>query len=452
MCGKWHLLLIIALLCVIYPGASTLRSQETVKETSDTAAKESPEEIRKRLAEEKRKLEAIKQQRSSVNTEMQKLSAERSRLKKLLIDYAGRVQSSEAALSKLETRLKTLRRKEEIVRQSMQGRRETIGEMLGHLQRMGRNPPPILATHRDDALKMVRSAMLMSNMLPKLSEQAETLKSELQNLVSLKTKIAKQSERLRQQNAELESDRLRVKDLLEEKDRRLVGHNQELQHFEERAKEHSKSVASLGELITKVDLEMQRKTELGAYEQQLIVDAIQAKKQLGRKAAVELTPSEKKNNAFINPGRIMPALPFDKTKNTLSLPVRGTVLRGFGEKMKYDNTHKGLSIQTRSNAQITSPSDGWIAYAGKFRSYGQLLIINAGGGYHILLAGLDRIDVKTSQFVLAGEPIGAMETIDSNKKDTKKIKLPVLYIEFRKDGRPIDPNPWWSEEQQVSEK
>lgn len=418
-------------------------------------AQESAEEMRKRLAEEKLKLEAIQSKKLGVNKQVKELDRERARLNKLLIDYAQRIQKSETNLTSLETKLTKLHGKEETLRKSMLKRRAAIADMLGLLQRMARNPPPVMATHRDDSLKMVRSAMLMSDLLPKLKTQADTLKGELSNLINLKTTITKQSEQLRIQNAEMESDQLRVKELLQEKNSRILSHNKELQEFEQRAKSHSKSVANLGDLIAKVDLEMKRKTELGAYEKQLIVDEKLAKEKYGKRPAVELTPDEKKN-AFIDPGRIKPALPFGKAKHTLSLPVRGKQLRRFGDKDKYGSSSKGISIQTRANAQITSPSDGWIAYAGKFRSYGQLLIINAGGGYHILLAGLDRIDVKTSQFVLAGEPIGVMQepdglSPDQGKQRAKKASKPVLYVEFRKDGRPIDPAPWWSGGQLASE-
>ena len=86
-----------------------------------------------------------------------------------------------------------------------------------------------------------------------------------------------------------------------------------------------------------------------------------------------------------------------------------------------------------------------MAYAGPFRSYGQLVIINAGEGYHILLAGMRRIDVSLGQFVLAGEPIANMGVSTQTTSRRSKSARPVLYIEFRKDGQPIDPNPWWAE-------
>jgi septal ring factor EnvC (AmiA/AmiB activator) len=92
--------------------------------------------------------------------------------------------------------------------------------------------------------------------------------------------------------------------------------------------------------------------------------------------------------------------------------------------------------------------DGWVAYADEFRTYGQLLIINAGGGYHILLAGMQRIDVNVGQFVLAGEPVAAMGASapgdSAPGNDDKANGRPVLYVEFRKDGQPIDPGPWWA--------
>ena len=91
-----------------------------------------------------------------------------------------------------------------------------------------------------------------------------------------------------------------------------------------------------------------------------------------------------------------------------------------------------------------------MAHAGPFRGYGQLLIINAGNGYHIVLAGLGHIDVATGQPVLAGEPIGEMG--DGNLLTTEVAKTtsagPVLYVEFRKDGSAINPGPWWAKTDQ----
>ena len=86
-----------------------------------------------------------------------------------------------------------------------------------------------------------------------------------------------------------------------------------------------------------------------------------------------------------------------------------------------------------------------MVYAGPFRSYGQLLILNAGGGYHVLLAGMERISVDLGQFVLTGEPVAVMGgQAQLSAAVAIGSKKPALYVEFRKDGTPIDPSPWWA--------
>jgi septal ring factor EnvC (AmiA/AmiB activator) len=159
---------------------------------------------------------------------------------------------------------------------------------------------------------------------------------------------------------------------------------------------------------------------------------------------VEIKPESTKV-AFANPDRLKPALPFDQAKGTLRLPAQGRQLKNFGDLDTAGAPLKGISLQTREEARITAPADGWVVYAGPFRSYGQLLIINAGGGYHLLLAGMSRIDVSLGQFVLAGEPIAVMGNPNESSISSDDISRPVLYVEFRKDGRPVDPGPWWAE-------
>jgi septal ring factor EnvC (AmiA/AmiB activator) len=86
-----------------------------------------------------------------------------------------------------------------------------------------------------------------------------------------------------------------------------------------------------------------------------------------------------------------------------------------------------------------------VVYAGNFRNYGQLLILNAGGGYHVLLAGMERISVDLGQFVITGEPVAVMGgEVQSAAVGAGRIGQPILYVEFRKDGVPVDPGPWWA--------
>jgi septal ring factor EnvC (AmiA/AmiB activator) len=106
---------------------------------------------------------------------------------------------------------------------------------------------------------------------------------------------------------------------------------------------------------------------------------------------------------------------------------------------------QGDMVATQSGAIVTAPSDGSVLYAGPFRSYGQLLILDAGDGYHVVLAGMGRINVTIGQSVLAGEPVGAMGNAKvASASAAAGSGGPELYVEFRKDGKPVDPAPWWA--------
>src|SRR5499425_326242 len=144
-------------------------------------------------------------------------------------------------------------------------------------------------------------------------------------------------------------------------------------------------------------------------------------------------------------GRLSPAIAFATAKGMLPLPVNGVKVRQFGAADRLGSTEKGLSIATRTGAQVTAPCDGWVVYAGPFRSYGQLLILNVGGGYHVLLAGMERISVDLGQFVLTGEPVAVEGSGSHNAAIPAAGSKPtVVYGEVRKDGVPVDPGPWWA--------
>jgi septal ring factor EnvC (AmiA/AmiB activator) len=129
----------------------------------------------------------------------------------------------------------------------------------------------------------------------------------------------------------------------------------------------------------------------------------------------------------------------------LPFPVNGVKIRDFGVTDGLGGSEKGISIATRAGAEVTAPCDGWVVYAGPFRSYGKLLILNAGGGYHVLIAGMERISVDLGQFVLTGEPVASMGSGPPGAAALATgASQPVLYVEFRKDGTPVDPSPWWA--------
>src|SRR5262249_17437737 len=133
-----------------------------------------------------------------------------------------------------------------------------------------------------------------------------------------------------------------------------------------------------------------------------VLDAAAAKRRSGPRAPDAENTAKL---ASLQPGRLEPSIRFANSQGLLPFPVQGRALLKFGQIDRDGTSSKGMHIETRHGAQVVSPCDGTILYAGPFRSYGQLLIIDPGGGYHVVLAGIDRIQAVQNQAVLAGEPI-----------------------------------------------
>ena len=124
-------------------------------------------------------------------------------------------------------------------------------------------------------------------------------------------------------------------------------------------------------------------------------------------------------------------------KGALTAPVAGVVARGFGEPTD-GGASTGMSYQASSGARVVSPCAGRVVYGGIFRSFGLLLIVDCGAGYHFVLSGFERLDAQVGQSVQPGEPVGQMPAWDPRGTAVR----PSLYLELRRDGQPVNPAPY----------
>jgi septal ring factor EnvC (AmiA/AmiB activator) len=362
---------------------------------------------------------------AALKREIEEIGADRRKLNQDLIDTAARARELENKVVATETRLKPLDENEASIRKSLDGRRAVIGEVLAALQRIGHRPPPALIASPEDALQTVRTAMLLGAVLPQMRQQVEALASDLAELVNVRRKITVERDQLRKQFAALEQERKRTAALVSERRKQQAEREKALEGERTRAGDLAKQVDNLKDLIAKLE--------------QGLDPAIRAAREAAR------SDSRPALSAFRDPGRLAPAVAFASLRGHVPIPVNGVKIKAFGAPDGLGGSEKGLSIATRAGAQVTAPSDGWVVYAGPFRSYGQLLILNAGGGYHILLAGMDRISVDLGQFVLTGEPVAVMGSGSHIAAILATgSSQPILYVEFRKDGSPVDPGPWWA--------
>lgn len=392
------------------------------------------DEARRLFKEHQNELERIEREQLGLKSESETLNNETAQLEQKLIDAARKIKNAERNLTRSEGEVAELAKQQKQLQGALAKNRKAIVQMLGVMQRMGREPPPVMMTERNDALKMVRSAMILASFFPEFRQKAEQLSTTITDLNSIITKSREELENLATAQANFATLKQEVEQLLGQKRKKMQANWRQQEKLRIAASRHSRAVSDFGDLLKRLDAEVASQSNLKQYEEEL--------RSLG--PAIEVKPSVKKA-AFVSPGRLKPAVPFAKAKGLLPFPASGKRLISFGADDEVGGTSQGIRVETRSEAQITSPSDGWVIYAGKFRSYGQLLIINAGGGYHILLAGLGQIYTEVGQFVLAGEPVAVMGKSTQIADGSVQSRNPVVYIEFRKNARPVDPDPWWSE-------
>jgi septal ring factor EnvC (AmiA/AmiB activator) len=365
------------------------------------------------------------EQEAVLKREIEQIGSDRRKFNQDLIDTAARLRAVESKIAATEARLAPLDDNESSIRKSLDGRRALIGQVLAALQRIGHRPPPALISSPEDALQAVRTAMVLGAVLPEMRHEVDALSSDLAELLDVRKKIAAERDKLKTEVASLEDERLRMTALTAERQKQQAEREKALEAERSHAADLARQVDNLKDLIGKLE--------------QDVDPAVRAAREAAR------SDSRPALSAFRDPGRLTPAIAFASLRGHVPIPVNGVKLKEFGAPDGLGGLEKGISMATRAGAQITAPADGWVVFAGSFRSYGQLLILNVGSGYHVLLAGMDRISVDLGQFVLTGEPVAVM----GNSSHIAAIlatgsSQPVLYIEFRKDGIPVDPGPWWA--------
>lgn len=354
-----------------------------------------------------------------------------------LIQSAMTEQKLGQDIEDIGAKLEGLKGEEQKIRASLAARRDVLAEVLGALQRMGLNPPPAILVKPEDALSSVRSAILLGAVVPELRQQTEILLADLKEQSRVAASIEAERARLTAAVGEQTAEKKRLSMLLEAKQKLEADTQTALAAEKQRSQALAAKAGSLKELIASLEADKARKA----------ANAAKAAEQ--KSAEADKVPAQPELASLPVPeaNRLTAAAPFAALRGQIALPVIGKIKRRYGADDDNGAVMLGDMVATQSGAIVTAPADGNVLYAGPFRSYGQLLILDAGDGYHVVLAGMSRISVASGQSVLAGEPVGAMgeARVASTSASKNGNATPELYVEFRKDGKPVDPTPWWAD-------
>lgn len=399
-----------------------------------------------------REIDTTRERQLELEAQAAAAQAEAEALRRRLIASAARVQSFEADVSDSEARLAGLQGAEAVLNAQLEQRRDEMADLLAALSRLDRHPPPALAARPDDALASLRSALLLGAVVPELQADARELRDRLEQLALLRQNILDERVTLDESQTSLEAEQRELQALLDRQLELQTRLTREAESEQARADALSRQATDLSDLISR--LEAGAANRLPAARPDPAIPPEAAPEPSSPPAAAK--EPESRDYAMLRPPAAAPAMPssrlFSDAKGLIRPPAAGAIVRTYGSESPGGGKTQGITISTRPDAQIVAPFDGRIAYAGPFRQYGQLLIISVGEGYHILLAGMNRIDCVVGQSVLAGEPVGMMGAAPAGRDMTSERNTseragmagagPALYIEFRKEGNPVDPRPW----------
>ncbi len=345
------------------------------------------------LQELERALEQSRLRQQELARQAARLAQELGTLRAQLVAAAEAVQQQEARITLINARLDVLRAEEATRSEALMREHRDLAVVLASLARLSRQPPATMVAGQGAAIDLVRSSLLLAAVVPGLQDRAREAVNELVSIRELRRAIAEEQAGLADAYRQLETERRRLAGLLEQKG----------------AEQAQTQTAALAE--------RERVTRMAAEAQDL-------RELLGR---LDAEPG-------FDVGPPEGTRPFAEARGRLPLPARGKVIRSWGEVDPLGFPARGLTVEIVDGAQVVAPYDGRIVFADAFRSYGQLLIISHGGGYHTLIAGLYRIDGQVGQWLLAGEPVGQASHGENGKS--------TLYVELRRNGEPINPLPW----------
>ncbi len=385
-----------------------------------------------RLQAVEKALEQSRQQQQQLSQQAASLAAELERLRIQEVAAAQSAQAHEEALTRLEAQVAGLAQEQQAKSDELIRRRQAQTQLLTALLRLARNPPSGLALAEGSPIDLLRGGILLSASVPPLVERANLLSIEVKTLADLRDQIREAEASHRIESDSLAKEKARVHDLIGEKAALQERTTQDAAASAQQVSKLAAEASDLKDLIDRAEAEAEKRERDAAKDREAKLAAMVPPPTVERGSGPEM-PAAVPSPALIDPTRPSSIRPFSEARGRLLYPAAGSVVLGFGAADSAGATSKGVTLETRSAAQVVAPFDGRVLFAGPFKGYGRILIIGHGDGYHSLVAGLDQIDSSVGQWLVAGEPIGTMPAGEAK---------PRLYLELRHDGQPINPLPW----------
>lgn len=343
---------------------------------------------------------------------------------------AAKLQTIEGRADQAATQLDHLSRREAALKASLAQRAAAVAPLLPIAERIRLDPAIVLLGAGMPPDAALHGLLVLRGLARRLEHEAEAIRAEQAELRHLSQQVATTLPRLRAAQAAQAAQAVAVDQALaaeraereaaEAADPAARAAHRAAQHVAEQATTAKTVGGALGRLAAGRDrAEWAARAEASvAARRRLAAKAAQARQQVAALAR----PA--------GPGLGGPGA-------RLTAPVAGHIVRAWGDHTE-TGPALGLTYRPAPNARVVSPCTGRVAFAGPFRSFGRLLIVDCGGGYDMVLAGFERLDAQVGRSVRAGEPVGVMPGWNPEMPGNR----PGLYVELRHDGQRVDPGPF----------
>ena len=321
------------------------------------------------------------------------LKSEADALRQKLMDTAARIQKLEQDKLWLDREILRLEQLNRLLSMDFGRKRVEVADLVAVLQRMQHDMPPVVALRADDALAAAHSSMLIGATLPRIYEAAAELSGKLQALRRARVQLSTRREQAARNSVFLTESRSRLDELLAVKAREADQAGFRYEDLSSKLQAVSDQADNLESLLQKVAL-----------------------------LRAESAGSSGFSVVSARNGR--PSL--EGSRRALLRPVVGRMVAGD----ELGARAPGVSFLAPPAAQVVAPVDAQVLFAGAYHKTRQVLILQSPDGYDLVLAGLDRIDVRSGDYLLAGEPVGRMP---------RSVAAPRLYFELRQNGKGLSP-------------
>lgn len=336
------------------------------------------------------------QQKAELSKKITNLESTLKQTRQELVKNSKAVQHSEADLQGLEDRIAEIETRKEALGEHLDKDRHAIAQLIIALQRLEKVPPQALIARPGAPLETAQSALIMQDIIPALTRRAEELRRNVEELNQLTLELKHKKDKALSVAQKLKDDQKEMEALIKQREKLYARAHKDLKAQETRVQQIALDAKNLKDLVTKIENDR--------------------KQQIAHAKIIADIPSE----------------------GSAQLPVSGVIRMSYDEIDNLGAPHKGLDIEARGGALVVAPMGGIIRFAGHFKNYGNMIIVEHKKGYHSLIAGLEKIDTLVGHSVSAGEPLGKLPLMGGRQK-------PTLYYELRHNGQAVNPARKFSE-------